>query len=135
MAIPKVEKQNIIEALKYIDENGVPSQHQSTQYELVVDGKKYPPKYVIAVANHLANGGEITTVGFDAAEAKNFLQKQGFTINMKRFTLTISATEVASTEEHFPEGDLSLGDNYAPVETFFRKANGEEIRRKPDTKE
>lgn len=45
MAIPKIEEQDIAEALKYIDENGVPSHHESTKYELVTaEGKKYPPK-------------------------------------------------------------------------------------------
>ena len=47
MAIPKIKEQDIIAALKYIDENGVPFHNQSTKYELVTDdGKKYPPKYV-----------------------------------------------------------------------------------------
>lgn len=42
MAIPNINNQDIIEALKYINENGVPSQNQSTKYELVSeDGKKY----------------------------------------------------------------------------------------------
>ena len=51
MAIPKFKKEHIIEALKYIDENGVPFHNQSTKYELVTeDGKRYPPKYVVAVA-------------------------------------------------------------------------------------
>jgi len=67
MAIPKIKKQNVIDALKYIDEHGVPSQNQSTKYELITeDGKKYPPKYVIAVAAHLENGVDITTDGFNA---------------------------------------------------------------------
>lgn len=48
MAIPKIKEQDIIAALKYIDENGVPSQNQSTKYELVMEnGKKYPPIYVM----------------------------------------------------------------------------------------
>ena len=50
MAIPNINKQDIIEALKYINDHGVPSQNQSTKYELVSEnGKKYPVKYVIAV--------------------------------------------------------------------------------------
>ena len=57
MAIPNINQNDILEALKYIDENGVPLHNQRTRYELVrEDGKKYPPKYVIAVADHLANG-------------------------------------------------------------------------------
>lgn len=60
MAIPKIKEQDIIAALKYIDENGVPFHNQSTKYELVTeDGRKYPPKYVVAVARHLASGEEI----------------------------------------------------------------------------
>ena len=57
MAIPNINQNDILEALKYIDENGVPLHNQRTRYELVrEDGKKYPPQYVIAVADHLANG-------------------------------------------------------------------------------
>ena len=132
MAIPKIKEQDIIAALKYIDENGVPSQNQSTKYELVTeDGKKYPPKYVIAVARHLATGEEISTGDFNAVEAKSFLQGQGYTIETKqeKFELTISADSVVSTDERFTMDNLSLGDNYKPLGAFFRKANGEEIKR------
>ena len=60
MAVPKVDGQFIAEAIKYIDENGVPWHNTSTKYELVWEnGNTYPPKYVIAVANHLQNGAEI----------------------------------------------------------------------------
>ena len=84
MAIPNIEKQNINEALKYIDENGVPPRNQSTKYELVTDdGKRYPPKYVIAVARHLATGEEIAIDDFNAVEATNFLLERGYTIEPK----------------------------------------------------
>lgn len=79
MAIPKIKEQDIIAALKYIDENGVPFHNQSTKYELVTeDGRKYPPKYVVAVARHLASGEEIVISDFSAVEAKNYLQGQGY---------------------------------------------------------
>lgn len=132
MAIPKIKEHDIIAALKYIDENGVPSQNQSTKYELVAeDGKKYPPKYVIAVARHLATGEEIVTSDFNAVEAKSFLQGQGFTIEAKqvKFELSISAESIVSTDERFTMDNLSLGDNYKPLSAFFRKADGEEIKR------
>ena len=45
MQIDNLTKENIISAIEYIDENGVPFHNQSTRYELVAeDGKKYPPK-------------------------------------------------------------------------------------------
>ena len=50
MAIPKLTEEKINEALKYIDEHGVPWHNESTVYVLVADGKKYPPKYLIAVS-------------------------------------------------------------------------------------
>ena len=62
MAIPKLKKQDVIDALKFIDENGVPEHNTSVKYVLVSEnGKKYPPKYVVAVADHLANGADIST--------------------------------------------------------------------------
>ena len=132
MAIPQIRKQDIIDALKYIDENGVPFHNQSTKYELVTeDGKKYPPKYVIAVAAHIGNGVEISTDGFNAVEAKSYLQGQGYNIETKqeKFKLTITAGSVDSTDERFTMDNLSLGDNYKPLGAYFRKASGEEIRR------
>ena len=82
MSIPKITKQNILAALKYIDENGVPSVHARSNYELISDeGKSYHPKYVVAVADYLANGGEKpSTKNFSAVEARRFLVKEGFQI-------------------------------------------------------
>ena len=133
MAIPKIKEQGIIEALKYIDEHGVPSHNQSTKYELVTeDGKKYPPKYVIAVAAHLSTGMDIATDGFNAVEAKNYLQGRGYTIEAKqeKYELVISSDSVVSTDKSFTMDDLGLGDNYKPLSACLRKASGEEIKRK-----
>lgn len=132
MAIPEIKKQDIIEALKYIDENGVPFHNQSTKYELVIEeGKKYPPKYVIAVAVHIATGKDISTDGFNAVEAKSYLQGQGFSIETKqeKFVVTITADGVDSTDKRFTMDDLSIGDNYKPLDAYFKKANGEVIKR------
>ena len=133
MAIPKIEKQDIIAALTYIDENGVPFHNQSTKYELVAeDGKRYPPKYVIAVAAHIANGSEIATEGFNAVEAKSFLEARGFPIETKsqeKFQLSITADSVSSTDERFTMDNLSLGDNYKPLDAYFKKADGTVVKR------
>ena len=124
MAIPK---------MKYIDENGVPFHNQSTKYELVSeDGKKYPPKYVVAVAAHIATGAEISTEGFNAVEAKNYLESQGFNIETKqqeKFQLSVTAASVESTDERFTMDNLSLGDNYKPLDAYFKKADGTVVKR------
>lgn len=132
MAIPKIKKQDVLDALNYIDENGVPFHNQSTKYELVSEeGKKYPPKYVIAVADHLANGTDISVEGFNAVEAKTYLQGQGFDIQIKqeKYELTITADAITSTDERFTMDNLSLGDGYKPLDAYFKRANGEVIKR------
>ncbi|MCD8123068.1 MAG: hypothetical protein LUE65_12715 [Clostridiales bacterium] len=132
MAIPKIKKQDVLDALKYIDENGVPFHNQSTKYELVSEeGKKYPPKYVIAVADHIANGTDISVEGFNAVEAKTYLQGQGFDIQIKqeKYELTITAEAVTSTDERFTMDNLSLGDGYKPLDAYFKRANGEVVKR------
>ena len=133
MAIPKLKKECIVDALKYIDENGVPDHNQSTKYELVADdGKRYPPKYVVAVADHLANGTDISTDGFTSIDAKSYLEGQGFAIEtkqQKKFKLSITAESVTSTDERFTMDNISLGDIYKPLDVCFKKADGKIIKR------
>ncbi len=131
MAIPKLTEESIKQAIDYIDEHGVPVQNQSTVYELVIGGKKYPPKYVIGVANHLANGGEVNTQGYNAVEAKNYFESRGFQIEMKqeKYELTITADGVVSTDDRFTMDNLSAGDNFKPIDVYFQNAAGENVYR------
>lgn len=130
MVIPALTKEDISKALKYIDENGVPDQNKSTKYVLVTkEGKEYPPKYVIAVADYLINGKDISTNEFNAIEAKKFLQSLGFIIQNKKFALTITADEVVSTDSRFTLNNLGLGDNYKPCRTYFQDATGQKTER------
>ena len=85
MAVPKLSKQEIVNALKFIDEKGVPEHNVSMKYVLVSEnGKTYPPKYVVAVADHLANGTDISTESFGSEDARNCLESLGFAIETKR---------------------------------------------------
>ena len=132
MAIPNINRQNVIDALKYIDEKGVPFHNQSTQYDLISDdGKKYPPKYVIAVADHIANGTPISVDAFNGTEARNHLEELGFVIESKqeKYILTITSDSVSSTDERFSMDDLGAGDNYKPLDVHMEKANGEVVKR------
>lgn len=132
MAIPNINRQNMIDALKYIDEKGVPFHNQSTQYDLISDdGKKYPPKYVIAVADHIANGTPISVDAFNGTEARNHLEDMGFVIESKqeKYILTITSESVLSTDERFSIDKLEEGDNYKFLDVHMEKANGEVIKR------
>lgn len=132
MAVPKVDEQYIAEAIKYIDENGVPQHNASTKYELLwKNGNTYPPKYVIAVANYLQNGVEIDVSRYHAIEAKNYLLGKGYEIltKQKKFELTITAESITSTDDSFTMDNISAGDNFKPLDASFIKADGTEIKR------
>ena len=132
MSIQNVSKENIIDAIKYIDVNGIPEKNRSSKYEIVLEnGNKYPPKYVIAVAEHIAYGTEIDISGFNTIEAKNYLQKRGFIVDIKqeKYELTITSNDVCSTDERFTMDNLELGDNYKPLDVYFVNEDGKISRR------
>lgn len=132
MAVPKVSREDILCALQFIDKNGVPHHNQSMRYFLQGEnGKSYPPKYVVAVANHLANGAAIDTSGYNAIEAKNYLKNKGFTItgNQEKYELTITAEQVTSTDECFDKDSLGMGDNFVPLGVYFQSGSGQIVKR------
>jgi len=82
MAIPKnMNKDHVIEAIKRIDDEGVPERRSSTRFSLSYEGKYYPPKYVISIANIFANGEEYSPSLFSSGDETNkFLNNLGFII-------------------------------------------------------
>lgn len=135
MSLPQFQKQDILKALDYIDKNGVPSHNESIKYSLISDsGKKYPPKYVIAVARHLRYGTPITTQDFVSVDAIKRLRPLGFSFDGD-YILRITAEGATSTDKNFSMDNLSLGDNYTPIDAFFENANGEKQYRERAKKE
>ena len=135
MSLPQFQKQDILKALDYIDKNGIPSHNESIKYWLISDnGKKYPPKYVIAVARHLKLETPISTDGFGPAEAIKRLRPLGFSFDGD-YILRITAEGATSTDKNFSMDNLSLGDNYTPIDAFFENANGEKQYRERAKKE
>ncbi len=133
MAIFDLNKQLIEEAIKYIDENGVPETNSSIKYEVVWDnGKLYPVKYLVAVAISLKNGNKIDVSTFNSIDAKKYLEKLNYNVQTKyaKYELQITAKAITSTDESFNINNLSAGDNFKPLEAFFITENGEEITRK-----
>lgn len=47
----------------------------------------------------------------------------------EKFELIIRADDMPSTDERFSVDNPSLGDNYKPLDAYFRNSNGEIIRR------
>src|SRR5690606_1962599 len=81
MAIPyNISKEHIQKAISEISSQDIPPQRREQHYSLREDGKSFPPKYVISIANKFANGVELDSKEFNAVEAKKFLLKREFTV-------------------------------------------------------
>ena len=80
--IPKnITSSHIISAIGKIDRDGVPPRRNSTGYDLLYNGRKYPPKYVVSIANRCPNGEELDYHKFSGGdETNNFLRQRGFEI-------------------------------------------------------
>jgi len=85
MIPPNITREQIILAVHEIDKIGYPEKHESRKYDLIFEGKQYPPKVVIAHANKYANGTLLDFSEFSGGEqfANKFLQERGFEITRK----------------------------------------------------
>jgi len=79
-----ITKDNIISAInEIISHPELRKGRTSTTYDLIYEGKDYPPKLVISIANKFANGTELKPEEFQGGEnteAFNLLRKYGFEI-------------------------------------------------------
>jgi hypothetical protein len=77
-----VKAEDILRAIEEVERLGViPSGRESEKYDLEYNGKLYPPKYIISLANKYANGKELDHSEFGGGtETNNFLQSLGFNI-------------------------------------------------------
>ena len=112
MAIPELSQESINQALQYIDTNGVPPGYGSKTYDLIVDGKKYPPKYVVAVARYLKDGTVIDTSDYNGVEAKNYFKARGYEIFVKK--------EILPDSNYWLTG--SIFDNSEKIDDFVRES-------------
>jgi hypothetical protein len=80
--IPQNITNNHIEtAIKEIKNEGIPSRRNSKKFDLLFEGERYPPKYVISVANKFANKTELKARKFSGGQETNsFLKRRGFKI-------------------------------------------------------
>lgn len=82
MAIPPtITRDHVLAALMRIDRDGVPRGRHSRRFDLVHDGKHYPPKYTVALAGEIATGTMLHSEDFGGgAETNGFLRKLGFSV-------------------------------------------------------
>ena len=61
MRIPKnLNRESILQAIKEVDRDGFPPDRQSRKWDVLYENNKYPPKYLISLANKFLNGVELS---------------------------------------------------------------------------
>ena len=69
--IPRnITRGHVIKALEEIDASAIPLCRESAKFALVLNGKHYPPKYVLSLANRFANGKELDSSAFGGGQEK-----------------------------------------------------------------
>lgn len=90
MAIPNnILKEHLVKAIEKIDSEGIPKDGDSQYYDVIYNGKKYPPKLVVSFANIFANGIELDRNTFNGGEETQcfkLLRLNGFVIDKKNNT-------------------------------------------------
>ena len=91
MNIPNnITKEHLLLAITKIDEEGIPKGGDSQYYDVVYNGKKYPPKLIVSYANLFANGEVLNRKLFDGGldtECFNLMNKYQFEIEKKNENL------------------------------------------------
>lgn len=78
-----IKASHVFQAISEIDEAGIPPEAQSTTYDLLHIGKRYPPKLILSIAARYANGSEFDRKDFTGGEASpafRLLRALGFEI-------------------------------------------------------
>jgi hypothetical protein len=81
MILDSIKRDHILQAFKYIDEAGIPTTRLSRKFHVVFEGKRYPPKYAVSIANKILTGKELPPSQFGGGDETNsFLSNLGFSI-------------------------------------------------------
>ncbi len=94
-----ITRAHLLQAMERIDGVGIPSNAQSSTYDVDHDGKLYPPKLVVSWANAFANGEELNRLTFSGGRNTpcfRLLEREGFTIRQKGSPLRASLHRILS---------------------------------------
>jgi 5-methylcytosine-specific restriction enzyme B len=87
MSIPNnIKREHLLEAIRKIDVEGIPKDGNSQYYDVLFNGKRYPPKLIVSYSNYFANGIELDRNSFSGGQDTpcfNLLNDYGFQIIRK----------------------------------------------------
>jgi predicted HNH restriction endonuclease len=100
--IPKgLTDEHFQQAAAQIDREGIIARRESVHYDLVLNGKRYPPKYVLFLATQFAHGHPPDD--FNAIEARDYFRSRGYKVIDRREEAKQFIVE-EDDESNFPEG-------------------------------
>jgi hypothetical protein len=113
-----LNRAHVLAALRELDANPPPPSRESVDYRLEHEGKSYPPKYVISVANRFVNGTDLDPSTFAAGEAETnpLLRKLGFTI--RKLSENDAFASTSGTTFETVRGAVALEGHHFAVETL-----------------
>jgi|GEM_PF-2506531 len=80
-----IKREHVLHAINDIRTGGVPQKREPTKFNLVYEGRLYPPKFALSLAAKYATGEELPASVFSGGEEANgFLAGLGFDIQPKR---------------------------------------------------
>lgn len=95
-----ITREHILQAITDIIRNGVPPGRAATKFALEYEGRLYPPKLVISLANRHANGSELDPSTFSGGQETNqFLRHRGFQIVQGRMQVQSSSAPTSRRAE------------------------------------
>ena len=112
MTLPPIKKDHILLAINEIDKEGVRKGRHSSTYDLIYEGKAYPPKLVISIATRFLTSEELDPDSFDGGEGTDsfkLIRSLGFDISKKNNIKSIirQFLDQASTDDlsfgHYPK--------------------------------
>ena len=123
MSIPNnIAKAHLLKAIEMIDREGFPNDADSQYYDVVHNGKHYPPKVVVSYANIFANGKPLNRNTFDGGLGTpcfKLLEKHGFIIEPKSYYNEL---------KKFTEQALSTGDDKSYKDRYAKHYQGLNVK-------
>ena len=124
--IPRnINRVHILKAIGEIDRNSIPKGRESKKFLLLHNGKYYPPKYVISLANKYANGMVLDPSEFSGGQETNrFLVRLGSKVvefSSLRTSAKSSFTRRRISERKKPRHDERCPECKKTIEAMLRK--------------
>ncbi len=124
MLFDKVQKEHILQGIKDFEEKGMPNEYgPSSTYDLVVEGKPYPPKAIMAYANFHASGRKIESYfkGGLGTDCFKKYEELGFEVLAKNATETDISAVIKDFLAQSKTGDLKTAH-------YPKRYNGLQLR-------